>query len=114
MLPLIKHSIQITIVDDSRREECEAACGIDWSSPEALTLAKQRIKDRFSAKIQIKYIDLLRITNNHDTLEWNEATKNQNLSLPLLLINGQPRISGQFDIHQLLNVIDTEIEIGAQ
>ncbi len=114
MLPLIEYIIQVTIIDDSRREECEAKCGIDWSSPEALALAKQRIKDRFGAKIQLEYLDLSKATNNHEALEWNEAIKNRDLPLPLLLINGEPRISGQFDIRQLLDVIDAEIEIGAQ
>jgi hypothetical protein len=33
------------------------------------------------------------------------------LPLPLLIINGEPRISGQFDIRFLLYAIDTEIEI---
>ncbi len=113
MLPLIEHTIQITIIDDSRGEKCDAYCGEDWSSPEALALAKQRIKDRFGDKIELQYLDLSKAMANQDTLEWNEVIKNKNLSLPLLLINGQPRISGQFDIRQLLDAIEAEIEIGA-
>jgi len=33
------------------------------------------------------------------------------LPLPLLIINGEPRIPGQFDIRLLLDAIDAEIEI---
>ena len=33
------------------------------------------------------------------------------LSLPLLLINGELRISGEFDIRMLLDAIDTKMEI---
>ncbi len=47
-----------------------------------------------------------------DALEWKEIIKNKNLSLPLLLVNGQPRVSGEFDIRQLLDAIEVEIEIG--
>ncbi len=112
MTPLIKHTIQITIIDDSRREECEAECGVDWSSPETTALASQRIKNRFGDKLQLAYLDLAKTVANHDALEWNEIINNRNLSLPLLLLNGQLRISGQFNLRQLLDTIEAEIEIG--
>ena len=109
---MIKHPIQITIVDDRRGEQCDAECGIDWSSAEAVALASQRIKDRFSDKINLEYLDLSQAIANHDALEWSQAIKDKKLSLPLLLINGQLRISGQFDIRQLLDVVEAEMEIG--
>ena len=111
MLPLVKHTIQITIVDDSKGEKCDAHCGVDWSSMEAIALANQRIKDRFGDKIQLKYLDLAKPVTNRRTLELNREVRNKNLSLPLLLINGEPRISGQFDIRQLLDAIEAEVEI---
>ena len=114
MTSLIKHTIQITIVDDSKSEKCDAHCGVDWSSAEAIALARQRIKDRFGDKIQLEYLDLSKAMANRRALELNRMVKNKNLSLPLLLINGEPRISGQFDIRQLLDVIDAEMEIESQ
>jgi len=114
MPPLVKDSIKITIVDDSRRQECDAGCGVDWSSPETIALASQRIKDRFGDKIQLVYLDLAKAKANRDTLEWNQEIKDKDLSLPLLLLNGKLRLSGQFDIRQLLDAIEAEMEIGAQ
>jgi len=111
MPPLIRHAIQITIVDDSKGEKCDAHCGVDWSSVEAIALASQRIKERFGDRIKLKYLDLSKPTTNHRTLELSKEIKDKNLPLPLLLINGQPRISGQFDIRQLLDAIDAEMEI---
>jgi hypothetical protein len=35
----------------------------------------------------------------------------KDLSLPLLIIDGQTRISGQFDIRQLIDAINAEVEI---
>jgi len=111
MLPLVKQTIQITIVDDSKGEKCEAHCGIDWSSPEAISLASQRIEDRFGDKIRLEYLDLSEPGANHRLLKLNQEVRNKNLSLPLLLINGEPRISGQFDIRLLLDAIEAEMEI---
>ena len=112
MLPLIEHIIQITIVDDAESEKCDASCGVDWSSMEALALVNQRIKDRFGDKAHVEYLDLSKPTANHHALAVKQKIGNKNWSLPLLLINGESRISGQFDVRLLLEVIDAEMEIG--
>jgi len=109
MLPLIKHDIQIVILDDSKGEKCEVNCGVDWSSAEAITLAKQRVKDRFGDRARLEYIDLSKKPISDRALELSQRVKD--LPLPLLVINGKPRISGQFDIRLLLDAIDAEIEI---
>ena len=106
-----KHGIQVVIVDDSKGEKCAADCGTDWSSAEALALASQRIEDRFGTKIGLHYLDLSQPTTEPGTPEWRREIENKNLPLPLLLINNQPRISGQFDIRQLLDTIEAEMEI---
>ena len=112
MPALTKHTIQIAIVDDSRSERCEAHCGVDWSSAETIALASQRIKERFGDRIHLEYLDLSNPRINYQALELNQGIKNKELPLPVLVVNGHPRISGQFDIRQLLDVIDAEVEIG--
>ena len=109
MPPLIKY--KVTIIDDSKGEKCEAHCGIDWSSPEAIALATKRIKDRFGDQIQLEYLDLSQPLVNDHSLELSQQVRNKKLPLPLLVINGVPRISGEFDIHLLLEAIDAELEI---
>ena len=44
-------------------------------------------------------------------LDLQQRISDGNLSLPLLLINGEPRISGPFDIRMLLDAIEAEIEM---
>ena len=105
-------NIRITILDESHQRECDAECGVNWSSEEAIILANQRIKERFGDGIELQYLDLSEATTNPDASVWNEKIKNRNLSLPLLLINGYLRISGEFDIRQLLDAIEAQVEIG--
>lgn len=114
MPPLSEDNIKITILDDTSRPECHACVEIDWSSPESIALASQRINDRFNTRIQLEYINLSQGTDNHQALEWHQIIRDRNLSVPLLLINGELRISGQFSIRQLLDAIETVIEIGAR
>ena len=114
MSPLINGTIQITIVSGSSQQECDAGCGEDWSSAETITLAGQRVKDRFGEKIRLECIVLSEAITDRQALEWSQTIRNKNLSFPLLLINGEPRMSGQFDIRQLLDAVDAEIDIGVQ
>ena len=109
---MIKPAIQITVVDDSRSEQCAAECGLDWSSAEVRALASQQIKTRFSEKIGLEYLDLAKATANRKPPELSQKIEGKNLLFPLLMINGQLRISGDFDIRQLLDAIEAEIEIG--
>ena len=106
-----KYPIQIIIVDDSKAEKCDAHCGMDWSSAEVISLASKRINERFGDRIQLKYLDLNESVTAQHILEFNQGISSKTLSLPLLVINGQPRLSGQFDIRQLLDAIEAEVEI---
>ena len=107
----MKQTIQVTIVDDSQGVKCDALCGVDWSSTEAISLATKRIKERFGDKVQLEYLDLAKSITGDRALELNRQVRDKDLSLPLLVINGQPRISGQFDVRQLVDAIETEVEI---
>ena len=105
---------QIVIVDNSKGEKCDARCGIDWTSAEFIAIAKRRIKDSFGDKIQLEYLDLAEPMTDHRISELAQVIRDKKLPLPLLVINGQPRISGQFDIRQLMDAISAEMEINPQ
>ena len=104
--------MKIMILGGDAEVECEASCGEDWSSREAITLASERIKERFGEDISLEYVDLTADSAEKNTREWKEMIKSRGLTLPLLLLNGELRISGQFDIRQLLDVIEVEREVG--
>ncbi len=107
-MPMVKPAIQVTIIYESKGERCNADCGVDWSSTEVITLTNQRIKERFGDRVELEYVDLSKPGTNHLKLQ---AIRNKNQSIPLLVLDGQVRISGQFDIHLLLDAIDADIEI---
>lgn len=100
------------ILDGEAVGECEAGCGEDWSSRETINLATERIKERFGEDISLEFIDLSKDSAGKDMLEWKEMIESRDLILPLLLLDGELRISGQFDIRQLIDVIEVEREVG--
>lgn len=110
---MIEATVTISIIDESNRRDCDAGCGMDWSSPDAVSLTARRIKDRFGNKARLEYLDLASGTDDRQVNEWRGAIRERNLSVPLLLINGRLRIAGQFDIRQMIDAVEAEMEIGA-
>ena len=111
MMSLNKRNIEIVIMDNRKVAECDAGCGIDWSKEETMTLAGQRLAERFGDGVQLKYVNLAGPTVDNQFMQFQQKARDENLALPLLLVNGQPRISGLFDIRMLLDAVETEIEI---
>jgi glutaredoxin len=108
-----KIPIKVTIINDPlKKQDCEASCGTDWSSLQAIALARKQISERFKGNIQLTYMDVDEETNSDEMKKWISSVKNGKLSLPLLVINGQLRISGSFDMRQMIDAIEVETELG--
>jgi hypothetical protein len=104
-------AIQITILDDTHKDECEARCGIDWSLPESLSLVRRQGKERFGDKLVFEYRDLSKAADDSGALSWKKEIRDKNLLLPLLILNGQIRISGLFDFRQIFDAVEVELEL---
>ncbi|MFC1955380.1 hypothetical protein ACFLWZ_02425 [Chloroflexota bacterium] len=108
-----RNDIQVIIVfDPDKVNECGISCGEGWDSAEVIELARQRVKVRFGDEIRLKCLDLSKSGTASLSLELQQKIGEGILTLPLLIINDEPRISGQFDIRLLLDAIEAEIEIG--
>ncbi len=96
--------IDIIILDKKDPGACGAGCGMDWSVPENIALARERIEARFNREVDLAY---------HDVTGGIPARRQdfQDRLFPVLLINGHVRVSGQFDMRMLLEAVDTELEI---
>ena len=105
-------TIEISIIDESSRRDCDAGCGTEWSSPDAVALATRQIENRFGSEVRLEYSDLSRGAVDQQALEWRQAIRERNLSVPLLLINGRLRVAGQFDVRQIVDAVEAEMEIG--
>ncbi len=111
MPPLVNDPIQIAIVTDGISEACGVDCGADWSSPETQALAQQRAKERFGDRIRLEFVTMAEDKADKRMVKLKQQIENDNLNLPLLLIEGEPIISGQFDIRLVLDAINAELEI---
>jgi hypothetical protein len=104
--------ILVTVVDDVAIPRCEARCGLDFSSPETFESTVSVLRKLFGSRVKLEYAGLDAIQAG-PLAEVGERLKSGDLVLPLLLVNGKPRISGYFDLHSLQEVIQAEIEMAA-
>jgi disulfide oxidoreductase YuzD len=104
--------IQVSIINGPDRQDCDASCGTDWSLRESMELAEKQVRNRFGEGVHLTYLDLARKEKVDSLVEWGKKIENENLSVPLLVLNGHLRITGNFDIRQMLDVIEAEMEIG--
>lgn len=81
---------------------------MDWSSAENIALADQQIEVRFGDRVRLKYLDM---SEAMTVPGWQRYQKVGNEKLPVLVINGEPRIAGLFDMRMLLDAVEAEVEI---
>jgi disulfide oxidoreductase YuzD len=105
-------NIQVTIINDPARQDCDASCGTDWSSVESMELAEEQVRNRFGEEVHLTYLDISGNNKDDSPIGWEEKIIHENLSVPLLILNGHLRITGNFDVRQMLDAIEAELEIG--
>ena len=102
----------VTILDDPARPACEARCGLDLSSEEVRRSTAESLRGRFGRRVELQYT-ALDAPGAAVPPEIARRLRAGDLVMPLLLVNGKPRISGYFDLHALQEVIQAEIEMAA-
>jgi len=97
----MRRAVRLTVIGNSRAPACDANCGVDWSRPEAIAHARQALKERFGDRVQIRYISE------------DPAAKPERMSYPYprLTVDGEIRLARQFDLRQMLDVAETQLEM---
>ncbi len=103
--------VKATIVDDtSSASRCRQGCGIDWSKTGSIEAAREQIRDKFGPRATLEYVDLVAPSKPAAFRKMKSTVKG--LPVPVLLSNGRPRIAGEFDVRQILDVIEADLEAG--
>lgn len=105
-------TITVSIVFNSKSKGCEAACGPDWSNPEYFDIVKTRARERFGDLIKLELVDLA--GEDEHLAVMKKKINEDNLGLPLLLIDNEVRIVGEFDVRQLMDAVEVVKEIDGQ
>ncbi len=110
---MINQPLKVVIFLDRTVEECDGGCGMDWSLPENRQLATERLKERFGSEVEIEYVELFGPEGARNYPEILERLKREKLAMPLLVVKGDIRISGDFDIRMLVDMVEAGMELEA-
>ena len=101
--------IVATVVYDSSSKRCVAGCGLDWTTDVTPDAIKRQLAARFGDTVRLELLDMT--SGDRRTGPIRERIKKDDLVLPLLLVNGEVRITGEFDARQLMDAIEVETEL---
>lgn len=90
---------------------CSEACGTDWLNEENQKLAQESISRRFGEEVNLRFYNLADPGVREQFPEILHKVENEGLYLPLLVINGEVKISGYFDLRMLLDMVEVAGEV---
>lgn len=103
--------VAVAIVDDSSGVRCDARCGTDWSLVESRETARRALRARFGDRVELAFFDVAQPSDCPAPPGLWQRVRSQGFSLPLLVIDGEPRIAGYFDIRMISDVVEAELEM---
>lgn len=109
----MKRPIKVAIYEQKENAKlCSEDCGVNWLTPEPQQEARDRLRRAHGNAVDIQFLDLdiPEVRRQHG--QWLERVKQENLLLPLLVINGEVRINGFFDTRMLFDMVEAETELG--
>lgn len=102
--------LPVSIIIDSRRKAwCEGECGLDWSKPDNQSMAIREMQTAFGNTVALTFCDLANSGNCGARVSAEEKDSGTP-SLPVLAINGNPRITGLFDVRMMCLVVEAALE----
>lgn len=102
--------IQVTILGDSSAPPCEGDCAINWLKPEHRASAAKGLAARFGDDVQVEFVDVSGPLKKAAHRALVQRARKEGLTFPVLLINGNTRIPGPFDMRMLLDIVEVEAE----
>ncbi len=103
-------TLQVLVIVDSSSPKCQAQCGADWSNAASQNELTSAMKGRFGEQVLASFIDLVGESTGELPAVRRLRDSGQ-LAPPLILIDGEPRIEGYFDIRMALDVVEVALEM---
>lgn len=105
---MARKPIELTIVNDSGAELVCADCEGGKMTSEQLQLVVEQLEKAYGDQIQVQVIDLAR----SPAPRWRKVIdEGKGAALPLLALNGVPRLWGKFDYRMAAEVIEVQREM---
>ncbi|MBI4333701.1 MAG: hypothetical protein HY673_20755 [Chloroflexi bacterium] len=102
--------IEVTVLVDSAAPSCEGDCVMDWLKPENQAVARRELARKHGDGAAVDFVDIRASSPGAPRAGLVRQTLAGNPRFPALLLNGNPRIAGPFDLRMLLDMVETEMD----
>ena len=103
--------LSVSIVEDGSAGKCDARCGVDWSLDENRQAAQKEIRARFGQRVGLSFYDMAAPTECRVPADIVDRVLSKSIAAPLLVIDGELRIAGYFDIRMMCDTIQAALEM---
>ncbi len=102
--------IQVTIIGDSAAASCEGECTTDWTKADNQETARAAVARRIGKDAAVEFLDAMTNAGDSRQMALIKRVRSEKLPFPVLMLNGNPRIDGPFDLRMLIDVIEAEMD----
>lgn len=112
MSPSPAATLEVLVVEHrDMGKPCAEGCGTDWLVEDNQRLAQQVVERAFGPRVKLRFVNLADPAAQESSRELMEQVRSQGLTLPALIINGEVKIAGYFDLRMLNDMIDAAMEL---
>ena len=90
---------------------CTEGCGTDWLVEENQKLAQELVEKAFGTGVSLRFVNLAEPGAEDANHEIVEKVRTEGMVLPALVINGEVKIAGYFDLRMLNDMIDATSDL---
>lgn len=102
--------IQVTIIGDSAAASCEGECTTDWMKADNQETARAAVAKRIGEDAALEFLEVSGGAADSRQKTLISHVRSERLPFPVLMLNGNARINGPFDLRMLIDVIEAEMD----
>lgn len=103
--------IRLTLFDHTDVEGCAVHCEMSSPASAGLDIIKAQLEEDFEDGVVVEYVDLAQPQQQALYGDMARRVKTENLLMPIIAIDGVPKLSGNVDYRTIVETIETYKEL---
>lgn len=104
--------MRVSIIYDSGSPDCDGGCGLDLASTEEMQFTLYHLRQRYGDGVVVEFLDFSSSGGGSaEKTDPARSVREGRLPLPLLAINGIPRLSGNLSFARIAQAIEVQREV---
>jgi len=108
----VSEPMRVSIIYDAGSPDCDGGCGLDLASTEEMQFTLHHLRQRYGDSVEVEFLDFSSCGGGPaESADLAHSMRERGLPLPLLAINGIPRLSGNLSFARIAQAIEVQREV---